>query len=60
MGVGGISGAPVAKRSLEVLKRLNERVGDTLVLVSVGGISTPEQAWERITAGSPRRSKPTA
>lgn len=52
MGAGGISGAPVAARSLEVLKRLHARVGDTLVLVSVGGISTPEQAWERIAAGA--------
>lgn len=52
MGAGGISGSPVAARSLEVLKRLHERVGDRLVLVSVGGISTPEQAWERIAAGA--------
>ncbi|WP_066525881.1 dihydroorotate dehydrogenase (quinone) [Corynebacterium bouchesdurhonense] len=52
MGAGGVSGAPVAKRSLEVLKRLHARVGDELVLVSVGGIMTPEQAWERITAGA--------
>lgn len=52
MEVGGVSGAPVSKRSLEVLKRLNERVGAKLVLVSVGGISTPEQAWERIAAGA--------
>ncbi|MCP1387066.1 quinone-dependent dihydroorotate dehydrogenase [Corynebacterium sp. TA-R-1] len=52
MGAGGISGAPLAERSLEVLKRLHERVGDKLVLVSVGGIATPEQAWERIAAGA--------
>ncbi len=52
MGAGGVSGAPVAARSLEVLKRLHTRVGDKLVLVSVGGISTPEQAWERITSGA--------
>ena len=52
MEVGEVSGAPVSKRSLEVLKRLHERVGDKLVLVSVGGISTPEQAWERIAAGA--------
>lgn len=52
MGAGGISGAPVDKRSLEVLKRLYARVGGKLVLVSVGGITTPEKAWERITAGA--------
>lgn len=52
MGAGGISGAPVHARSLEVLKRLYTRVGGELVLISVGGISTPEQAWERITSGA--------
>lgn len=52
MGPGGISGAPVAARSLEVLKRLYARVGGQVALVSVGGISTPEQAWERITCGA--------
>ncbi|MEZ2121311.1 quinone-dependent dihydroorotate dehydrogenase [Corynebacterium sp. CCM 9203] len=52
MGAGGISGPPVADRSLEILRRLHERVGTDLVLISVGGIETPEQAWERITAGA--------
>lgn len=52
MGAGGISGAPLNDRSLEVLKRLRSRVGDRLVLISVGGISIPEQAWERIAAGA--------
>lgn len=52
MGDGGISGPPVAERSLEVLKRLHERVGDQLVLISVGGITTARQAWERIAAGA--------
>lgn len=52
MGAGGVSGPPVAARSLEVLRRLHDRVGDQLVLISVGGISTPEQAWERITSGA--------
>ncbi|MFQ6330801.1 MULTISPECIES: quinone-dependent dihydroorotate dehydrogenase [unclassified Nocardia] len=52
MGAGGLSGAPVAERSLDVLRRLYRRVGDRLVLISVGGIETPDQAWERILAGA--------
>lgn len=52
IGAGGLSGPPVADRSLEVLRRLYARVGDRLTLVSVGGIETPEQAWERILAGA--------
>jgi dihydroorotate dehydrogenase len=52
MGAGGLSGPPVADRSLDVLRRLYRRVGDRLVLISVGGIETPDQAWERILAGA--------
>ncbi|MDX6727019.1 MAG: dihydroorotate dehydrogenase [Baekduia sp.] len=51
-GAGGLSGAPVADRSLAVLRRLRDRVGDRLVLVSVGGVETPEDAWERLRAGA--------
>lgn len=52
LGPGGISGPPVARRSLEVLRRLYARVGDRLALISVGGIETADDAWERITAGA--------
>lgn len=52
LGPGGISGPPVAQRSLEILRRLHRRVGDRLVLISVGGIETADDAWERITAGA--------
>lgn len=52
LGPGGISGPPVAKRSAEVLRRLYRRVGDQLVLISVGGIETADDAWERITSGA--------
>ncbi|MFC3436315.1 quinone-dependent dihydroorotate dehydrogenase [Nocardia seriolae] len=52
IGAGGLSGPPVADRSLEVLRRLYARVGDKLVLISVGGIETADQAWERILAGA--------
>lgn len=52
LGAGGISGPPVARRSLEVLHRLHARVGGRLVLISAGGIETADDAWERITAGA--------
>lgn len=52
LGPGGISGPPVARRSTEVLRRLYRRVGDRLVLISVGGIETDEDAWDRITSGA--------
>ncbi|GAB3223998.1 quinone-dependent dihydroorotate dehydrogenase [Mycolicibacterium hippocampi] len=52
LGPGGISGAPVAQRSAEVLRRLYPRIGDRLVLISVGGIETADDAWERIVSGA--------
>jgi dihydroorotate dehydrogenase len=52
LGAGGVSGAPLARRSVDVLRRLYARVGDSTALVSVGGIETAEDAWERITAGA--------
>jgi dihydroorotate dehydrogenase len=52
LGPGGVSGPPVARRSAEVLRRLYQRAGDRLVLISVGGIETADDAWDRITSGA--------
>ncbi|GFH38575.1 quinone-dependent dihydroorotate dehydrogenase [Streptomyces pacificus] len=49
---GGLSGAPVKERALEVLRRLYARVGDRVTLVGVGGIEDAEDAWRRILAGA--------
>jgi dihydroorotate dehydrogenase len=49
---GGVSGAPLKERSLAVLRRLRARVGDRLVLISVGGISSADDVWERMLAGA--------
>ena len=51
-GVGGLSGAPLKARSLEVLRLLRKRVEDRLTLVSVGGIENDHDAWLRILAGA--------
>jgi dihydroorotate dehydrogenase len=51
-GAGGLSGAPLKARSLEVLRRLHDRVGDRLVLVAAGGVETPEDVLERLRAGA--------
>jgi dihydroorotate dehydrogenase len=49
---GGLSGAPLKTRSLEVLRRLYARVGDRITLVGVGGVENAEDAWQRILAGA--------
>lgn len=50
--LGGISGRPLRDRAIEVLEVLNERVDGRLTLISVGGIETPQDAWQRILAGA--------
>jgi dihydroorotate dehydrogenase len=52
IGAGGLSGAPVAERSLEVLRILHKTVGPDLALVSVGGISSADDARARLDAGA--------
>jgi len=52
IGPGGLSGAPLKARALEVLRRLRARAGTRLVLIAVGGIETGDDAWARIRAGA--------
>jgi dihydroorotate dehydrogenase len=49
---GGLSGAPLKARSLQVLRRLYARAGDRLVLIGVGGVEDAEDVWRRILAGA--------
>jgi len=49
---GGLSGAPLRARALEVLRRLRAIAGPALPLVGVGGIDSAQAAWERIAAGA--------
>jgi dihydroorotate dehydrogenase len=51
-GAGGLSGAPLKARALEVLQRLRARAGGRLLLISVGGIENAEDIWERLRAGA--------
>ena len=52
IGAGGLSGAPLKTRSLEVLKLLKAHVGDRLAIVSVGGVETKADLQERLSAGA--------
>lgn len=52
LGGGGVSGAPLRPRAVEVLRRIRRITGDRLVLVSVGGVESAEDVWERIRAGA--------
>lgn len=52
IGAGGLSGAPLRERSLTVLQRIATRVPQHFCIISVGGITTPEDVLERLDAGA--------
>lgn len=52
MGMGGVSGAPVRKRSTEVVHYLRERLPRPLVIIGVGGIDSADAAMEKLDAGA--------
>jgi dihydroorotate dehydrogenase len=49
---GGLSGKPLRTRSTEVIRHLYRQTKGSLPIIGVGGIFTPEDAWEKITAGA--------
>ncbi|NYD21100.1 dihydroorotate dehydrogenase [Kineococcus aurantiacus] len=51
-GGGGLSGAPLKERSLQVLRRLSARTHGSLVLIGVGGVETAADVVERLEAGA--------
>jgi len=49
---GGLSGAPTRAKSTEFVHKTYKTYGDRFTIVGVGGILTPEDAYEKITAGA--------
>ncbi|MFN6178165.1 MAG: quinone-dependent dihydroorotate dehydrogenase [Flavobacteriales bacterium] len=52
MGAGGVSGAPVRKRSTEVVRYLRERLPRPIVIIGVGGIDSADAAMEKLQSGA--------
>jgi dihydroorotate dehydrogenase len=51
-GNGGLSGAPLAARSLELLRVIRSAVPGEFCVISVGGVETSEDVAERLAAGA--------
>ncbi|MGI8632024.1 MAG: quinone-dependent dihydroorotate dehydrogenase [Solirubrobacterales bacterium] len=49
---GGLSGPPLKERSLEVLERLYHRTQGQVTLVSVGGVESAQDVFDRVLAGA--------
>lgn len=49
---GGLSGAPLFKKSTRILAHLSTRLGTDIPLIGVGGIGSAEEAYAKIGAGA--------
>ncbi len=52
IGRGGLSGKPLQKRALEVVRYLSEKSAKAFPIIGVGGIFTPEDALQMLDAGA--------
>ena len=52
IGMGGLSGKPLTKRSTEVIRYLYEKSGKQLNIIGVGGIHSAADAKEKLEAGA--------
>ncbi|KAG4065671.1 hypothetical protein HA402_007371 [Bradysia odoriphaga] len=51
-GAGGLSGAPLKERSLQVLRIVRKAVPADFCVIAVGGVETPADVEERLAAGA--------
>lgn len=52
IGMGGLSGKPLTKRSAEVVSYLKQKSGNAFPVIGVGGIHTAQDALNMIEAGA--------
>lgn len=52
MGAGGLSGAPLKARALQVLHLVRDVVPEEFVVISAGGVETADDVRERLAAGA--------
>jgi dihydroorotate dehydrogenase len=49
---GGLSGAPLKTRSTEIVRQLNQKLGDQIPIIAAGGIMSVADAIEKRNAGA--------
>ena len=52
IGMGGLSGKPLTKRSTEVIKYLKQKSNNSFPVIGVGGIHCADDAIEKLNAGA--------
>ncbi len=48
---GGLSGKPLREKANQIIKHIH-KIDKNITLIGVGGINSPESAWERICSGA--------
>lgn len=52
IGSGRLSGAPLTRRAVEVVRRIHTRSGGNFPIIGVGGVMTPDDAKAMLDAGA--------
>ena len=49
---GGLSGKPLREMSTQVIRTASKVAGNSMIIIGTGGISSAEDAWDKILAGA--------
>ena len=52
IGAGGLSGGPLTDRATEVIGYLRQALGESVCIIGVGGIMSPQDAIDKMRAGA--------
>jgi dihydroorotate dehydrogenase len=52
IGAGGLSGKPLSAKSTDIIRYLRQGLGKKATIIGVGGIFSPEDALDKLTAGA--------
>lgn len=52
IGNGRLSGAPLTRRTIEIVRRIHERSGGTYPIIGVGGLMSPDDVRNMLAAGA--------
>ena len=52
IGNGGLSGAPLKRKSLEIIRYIHKKTDGKLPIIGSGGVMTPQDALEMLQAGA--------
>lgn len=49
---GGLSGAPLRQRSIDIIRHIRQRAGEQLAIIGAGGVFDGDDLWDKLSAGA--------